>query len=162
MNQSYLLSSVEARRLWECVMDPPAVHLLWSSLVALVCDLFSVERTNLFLVIPEKKQLRSRAASEFSWDIELPWHEGIAGKVFQEKAPLLINDIPNSEFGHFFNRDPKSFQTRQILTVPVFRDGDDRQGLVAIIQLVNKIEGEFNAEDLEALKYWSRLQRVDF
>lgn len=156
MNHIFLLSSAEARRLWECLLDPPAVHLLWDDLVTLLSDLFGVERTNLFLVVPEQGQLRSRAASEFQWDIVLPWNEGIAGKVYQEKKSLLINDIPPSEFGHYFNRDPKGFQTRSMLTVPVFRDGDENEPIVMVIQLVNKIEGGFTEEDLEALKYWSR------
>lgn len=137
-------------------MDPPALHVLWEELVVLLSDLFGVERTNLFLVIPEKEQLRSRAASQFEWDIELPWNEGIAGRVYQEGQPLSINNIPDSEFGHYFNKDPKGFRTRSMLTVPVHRDGDESEAIVAIIQLVNKIEGDFTSEDLEALKYWSR------
>ncbi len=156
MNHIFLLSSAEARRLWECLMDPPPVHVLWSDLTTLLCDLFDVERTNLFLVIPEKEQLRSRAASQFQWDIELPWNTGIAGHVFQNKTPLLINNIPASEYGHHFNKDPQGFQTQSMLTVPVHRDGDEQQAIVAVIQLVNKHGSEFSSEDLEAMKYWSR------
>lgn len=150
------LSSAEARRLWEALIDPPAVHILWENLVELLSDLFDVERTNLFLVIPEKQQLRTRAASRFTWDIVLPWHEGIAGKVYQSKQPSLINDIPGSEFGHYFNRDPKGFRTHSMLTVPVYRDGDEHQPPVAIIQLVNRTDGFFGESELEALKYWAR------
>lgn len=156
MDHIFLLSSAEARRLWECLLDPPAVHILWEDLVTLLSDLFSVERTSLFLVIPEKQQLRSRAASKFEWDIELPWDQGIAGKVYQEREPLLINDVENSDFGHYFNLDTTKFKTRSMLTVPVFRDGDENQPIVAIAQLVNKIDVDFTDEDLEALKYWSR------
>ncbi len=137
-------------------MDPPAVHLLWDSLVTLLCDLFSVERTNLFLAVPEQQLLRSRAASSFTWDIELPWDVGVAGRVYQEKTPLLLNDVPNSEFGHYFNKDPKGFQTQSMLTVPVYREGDEQQPIVAIIQLVNKIDGDFSEQEMEALRYWSR------
>ncbi len=156
MNHIFLLSSAEARRLWECLMDPPAVHILWDDLATLLCDLFEVERTNLFLVIPEQEQLRSRAASQFTWDIELPWDEGIAGSVYQTKTPLLINDIPESEYGHYFNRNPEGFKTRSMLTVPVFREGDENQPIVALVQLVNKIDKDFSQEDLEAIKYWCR------
>lgn len=156
MNHIFLLSSAEARRLWEHLLDPPPVHILWEDLVTLLSDLFSVERTNLFLVVPEKKQLRSRVASQFEWDIELPWDKGIAGRVYQTRKPLLINDITHSEFGHFFNKDPKGFQTRSMLTVPIFQDGDEHQPIVALVQLVNRIGGEFVQEDLDALKYWAR------
>ncbi len=137
-------------------MDPPAVHILWDNLTDLLCDLFGVERANLFLVIPEKQQLRTRAASQFEWDVVLAWEDGVAGHVYQNGAVSLINDIPNSEYSHHFNRDPEGYATRSMVTVPVFRDGDENQSIVALIQLVNKIGSPFDESDLEALRYWAR------
>lgn len=82
-------------------------------------------------------------------EIRIPVTCGIAGEVARTKRPLIVNDVKNDS--RFFPGVDiaTQFSTRNILAVPLI----DRQRLVGVIEMVNKIGGEsFTHEDLRFLE----------
>lgn len=80
--------------------------------------------------------------------IRLKLGEGIAGWVAKERKQVIINDVQNDP--RFFRKaDQKSgFVTRSMICIPVMR----REKLIGVLQVLNKIDGEFNEYDAELLK----------
>ncbi|HOV32890.1 MAG TPA: ATP-binding protein [Candidatus Hydrogenedens sp.] len=82
-------------------------------------------------------------------EIRLPINCGIAGEVARTKKPIIVNDVKNDP--HFFAGvdSATQFSTRNILAVPMI----DRQRLIGVIEMVNKIESDsFSHEDLRFLE----------
>ncbi len=82
-------------------------------------------------------------------EIRIPITCGIAGEVARTKKPLIVNDVKNDS--RFFSGVDivTQFSTRNILAVPLI----DRQRLVGVIEMVNKINDEpFTHEDLRFLE----------
>jgi class 3 adenylate cyclase/putative methionine-R-sulfoxide reductase with GAF domain len=81
-------------------------------------------------------------------EIRIPSNYGVAGWVFQNNMPLIINDAYNDP--RFYSEvDKKSgFRTKNILCVPLF----NRKGqCIGSLQTLNKISGDFTDEDTELL-----------
>ena len=81
-------------------------------------------------------------------EIRIPSNYGVAGWVFQNNVPLIINDAYNDP--RFYSEvDKKSgFRTKNILCVPLF----NRKGqCIGSLQTLNKIPGDFTDEDKELL-----------
>ncbi|MCD4716084.1 MAG: GAF domain-containing protein, partial [Desulfobacterales bacterium] len=81
-------------------------------------------------------------------EIRIPSNYGVAGWVFQNNVPFIINDAYNDP--RFYSEvDKKSgFRTKNILCVPLF----NRKGqCIGSLQTLNKIPGDFTDEDKELL-----------
>jgi GAF domain-containing protein len=75
--------------------------------------------------------------------IRLQKGEGIAGHVFNQGAPVIVNDAQqNSHFLPIVDRET-GFTTRSILSIPLIAQGQ----VIGVIELLNKIEGTFNEAD---------------
>ncbi len=82
-------------------------------------------------------------------EIRIPITCGIAGEVARTKKPIVVNDVKKDS--RFFPGVDMATQysTRNILAVPLI----DRQRLVGVIEMVNKIGNEsFTHEDLRFLE----------
>ncbi|NER37121.1 MAG: GAF domain-containing protein [Oscillatoria sp. SIO1A7] len=113
-------------------------------------ELLGADRTTIFLLDDEKNELWSIVAKgdgEGSLEIRIPADKGIAGEVATEKK--VIN-IPFD----FFD-DPRSAQSKKtykktgyrtytMLCLPLV---DDNGGLVAVVQLMNKLKKTHEPED---------------
>jgi GAF domain-containing protein len=127
---------------------------------ATVSDILKADRTTIFLLNDDKTELWSLVAQgegdEFL-DIQVRVGEGVAGQVAAAKQ---IIHIPDNVYG-----DPRSqlvkefdkkyhYQTNNILAFPIL---DDEGELVAVIQLLNKLQQPgnshkgFTALDIERL-----------
>ncbi len=78
----------------------------------------------------------------------IPPGQGISGWVFQNGQPLLVPDVRQDaryypEIDHY-----TGFHTRSILCVPLKVRGES----FGVIELVNKISGEFTADDLHLVE----------
>jgi diguanylate cyclase (GGDEF)-like protein len=84
-------------------------------------------------------------------DMNLKMGEGIAGTVWSDGTPMIINDAKNDP--RFTDKvDKKSnTQTNSLIAVPLTYKGE----IIGVIEAINKTDGNFNAFDLEMLQYIS-------
>jgi len=82
-------------------------------------------------------------------EIRLPINCGIAGEVARTRKPIIVNDAKNDPRFFAGVDSATQFSTRNILAVPMI----DRQRLVGVIEMVNKIGSDsFSHEDLRFLE----------
>ncbi|MFH0977306.1 MAG: sensor domain-containing diguanylate cyclase [Spirochaetota bacterium] len=84
-------------------------------------------------------------------DLNLKMGEGIAGTVWNNGTPMIINDAKNDP--RFTDKvDKKSNnQTNSLIAVPLTYKGE----IIGVIEAINKYDGDFNSFDLEMLQYIS-------
>lgn len=136
------------------------LYAVLREVTATVRDLLGADRTTIFLLNDERTELWSLVAQgegdEFL-DIQVPVGEGIAGQVAASKQIIHIADNvyddPRSELVQEFDKK-YNYYTKNILAFPIL---DDRQELISVIQLLNKLEQPgnshkgFTGKDLERL-----------
>lgn len=115
-------------------------------------DVIGVETGSLFLADEESGELIFRIVlGEQASDIlsrRVPPGKGIAGWVFQHGHPLLVPDV-NEDHRYYPEVDRHTgFHTRSTLCVPLQVRGET----LGVVELVNKISGEFTDDDLRLLE----------
>ena len=107
------------------------------------------EKCSVFIFDEKNNELWSRVSTDLEAnEIRFPAHRGIAGWVFQNQEPLIINDAyKDSRF--YPGVDQKThFKTRNILCVPLV----NRKGMcIGTLQIINKTAGDFTPGDEELL-----------
>ncbi len=117
-----------------------------------------IEQTNQFMNTEQGSVFMFDAKNDELWslvstdleknEIRIPRSYGIAGWVFQNKTPLIINDA-YSDPRFFSEVDKKTgFRTQNILCIPLI---NRKKECLGVIQTLNKKAGEFDEEDLELL-----------
>ncbi len=118
-------------------------------IMAKVCELMEAERSTLYLVTEDGRQLWSKVSQGGERvEIRLEVGEGIAGWVAQTRE---IVNIPDAYADQRFQPavDLKSgYRTRSILSVPML---GALGGLVGVLQVLNKQDGPFQRSDEELL-----------
>ena len=132
------------------VSDTLSLDTLLFRMVEIITDVTNSERSTIFLNDPETCELFSRVAQgDLTTEIRFPSHLGIAGEVFTTGRPVIIQDAyQDSRFNPEVDRQT-GFRTRNILCAPV-RTVD--RGIVGVAQVLNKVGGDFNNEDLSMLE----------
>jgi len=107
------------------------------------------ERCSVFLFDPKKNQLWSRVSTDLrNNEVRFSADQGIAGWVFQNREPLQVDDAYKDR--RFYREVDRltNFKTKNILCLPLInRHGD----CIGTLQIINKIAGSFNENDLELL-----------
>jgi diguanylate cyclase (GGDEF)-like protein len=118
--------------------------------------LLGCERSSILLVNTVLNQLNFAILSkdeegDILKDTSLKMGEGIAGTVWQNGLPILINDAQNDP--RFSNRADKKvrIKTRSIIAVPLTVNGE----IIGVIEAVNKTGGGFSDFDLQVLQFIS-------
>jgi adenylate cyclase len=126
-----------------------SLDTLLDRIVIIATELTSAERGTLFLNDPDSNELFSKVAmGDLRHEIRVPNSAGIAGLVYTSGQPVIIPDAyADSRFDQEVDRRT-GFQTRQILCAPVRTAS---QEVIGVIQLLNRREGVFGAEDLALL-----------
>lgn len=132
-------------------------HAALMQLMLTVRDLFGVEAGTLYRF--------ERAASHLIFEVvigphqealyqqRLPIDRGLAGWVVRNGEPLLIPDVRRDpRFEGMFDHQ-SGFQTRSVLCVPLVVGGQ----VWGVIQLINKLNGDFNERDLLILRILATL-----
>ena len=113
-------------------------------------QIMGTERSSVFLYDEKTAELWSLVATGMKKnEIRIPSDFGIAGKVFQSKAPLIINDAYHDP--RFYSEvDKKSgFITKNIICIPLInREGNS----IGSLQALNKNSGDFTHKDIELLE----------
>jgi sigma-B regulation protein RsbU (phosphoserine phosphatase) len=131
------------------------LNSLLNKIAAKIRSCLDCEEASIFLYDPQKEELYFETATGEKQDvlkkIVLEKGEGIAGWIARQEQPLIINDCAaDARFTSKADRKT-DFKTRSIAGVPV-RLGNK---LLGVLEAVNKINGEFDVDDREALEYIS-------
>ena len=122
---------------------------LFELIINQINQFMRTERCSVFLYDDKKDQLWSLVSTELKRnEIRIPTSYGVAGWVFQNKAPLIIND-PYQDSRFLPDVDKKTgFRTRNILCIPLI---NRKQECIGTLQILNKKERGFNDQDLGLL-----------
>ena len=133
-----LNSTLELNRLLQFIMDSTA-------------DLVDSEGASILLVDENTKDLFFAAATGTNPDelrrIPVPMEGSIAGTVFKEDRPLIINEVAQDP-RHFQQVEEKTkLKTRSLAAVPMRM----RDEVIGVLEAINKRNGAFEKRDLETL-----------
>ena len=125
------------------------MDVLFDLIMSRTRQFMGTERCSVFLYDAKKNQLWSRVSTDLRHnEVRFSADQGIAGWVFQNREPLRIDDAyTDSRFYPEVDR-MTHFKTRNILCLPLInRHGE----CIGTLQIINKISGSFNEDDLELL-----------
>lgn len=128
------------------------VDALLSEISSAVERITGSEAASILLLDAAKKQLTFRAATgEKGSTVKrfyIPLGTGVAGWVAENNQAVIVNDVKNDR--RFTGHIDKSsgFSTRAILAIPLVADGQ----LVGVCEALNKINGDYTAEDQRLLE----------
>ncbi len=133
-----LNSTLELNRLLQFIMDSTA-------------DLVDSEGASILLVDENTKDLFFAAATgtnpEELRKIPVPMEGSIAGTVFKEDRPLIINEVAQDP-RHFQQVEEKTkLSTRSLAAVPMRM----RDEVIGVLEAINKRNGAFEKRDLDTL-----------
>jgi len=109
------------------------------------------EQASILLFDEQKNELHFQAATNLK---EIPGLLGmavpsgsIAGWVAENRQPVILSDAHKDE--RFYRETEKitAYQTRSLIAVPLI----SRQKLIGVLEVLNKIEGEFTIYDQDTL-----------
>jgi putative methionine-R-sulfoxide reductase with GAF domain len=132
-------------------------HAAIVKLMITIRDLFGVEAGTLYRLDRATQQLVFEVVlgphQEALYQQRLPVDRGLAGWVVRNSEPLLIPDVRRDQrFEGMFDHQ-NGFQTRSVLCVPLVTMGEVR----GVLQLINKLQGEFDERDLQLLRIMAAL-----
>ena len=113
--------------------------------------ILDVERCSIFLADEEQQHLCSFVAADMESDqIRFSTDQGIAGWVFCNRTPQIVNNAYAD--ARFYREVDKAtgFRTANILCVPLV---SHRRNCIGTMQVLNKKGGDFTAEDADILTY---------
>ena len=112
--------------------------------------LLDVERASIIFHDPEKDELYFPAVAAEGYEaatwlsqFRFPANCGIAGWVLSEGEPALVHDVNVDKRFHGKMDENTGFVTKSILCVPLH----GKQGIIGVIEAVNKKSGEFSEDD---------------
>lgn len=128
---------------------------LLSLIMRSIKEVMESEASSLMLLDEETNELYFSSVaggSDKIKEIRIPADQGIAGRVCTTGKPLIVNDVANSEF-HLKKVDKKtSFQTRQLLCVPL----DVQKKRIGVLQALNKNgNADYSPEDLKLFEVFA-------
>ncbi len=114
-------------------------------------EILACETASLMIYDEEREELHFTAAAEDQDSlakIPVPLDSSIAGIIFTENRPLIINDLANDP-RHFSKvGEEVQFQGRNLIGVPM----RIRDKVTGVLEGMNKIEGHFNNDDVYLLE----------
>jgi len=126
-------------------------EMLYDAIVDLSVHLIGAERGSLMLIEGGASYLTVKAARGINKlllkEIRIKPGEGIAGKVFNEGAPLIVDDIESNE--KFFLKRRPNYKTSSFISIPL-KAGEKTIG---VFNISDKVTGEiFSEEDMAILQ----------
>jgi len=138
---------VEASKILNSTLDLPE---LLGLILKMARENTGADRGSLFLVDHERKEIWSLLAHGLEQkEIRLPMGKGIAGSVAETGEVVNLADAyTDARFDRDFDQR-FGYRTRSLLCLPV-KDRDDKT--VGVLQLLNKRDANFDAEDVDFLQ----------
>lgn len=123
---------------------------LIASILTVARKELNVERGTVYFVDHARGFLWSKVASGLDGsEIRLPIGQGVAGTVAATGETIILHDAYNDPRFDRSIDTRTGFQTRSVLCVPM---KNQLGKVVGVLQLLNKIEADFNAQDLSFLQ----------
>lgn len=140
---TYIANSLEKEEVLKRILNQTKILLRCESSSILLVDR-GLKRLNFAVLSKDEEEGILK-------DTGLRMGEGIAGTVWQNGIPVIINDAQNDP--RFSNRADKMANTvtRSIIAVPLTVNGE----IIGVIEAINKIGGKFYAFDLRMLQFIS-------
>jgi len=121
-------------------------------------QLMDSERSSIFLFDPLKQQLTSFSSQDLEKkEIRMTKSTGVAGWVFENHMPAIINNAYNDSRFYRGVDDVTGFRTRNLICTPMI---DCKGHCLGTLQSLNKKGGKFTTDDLELLDLTARLVAV--
>ncbi|MGH1387221.1 GAF domain-containing protein [Kordia sp.] len=114
------------------------------------------DRSSLFLVDEETGELWTVFAKGLENQI-VRTKTGIVAEVAKSKQALIVNDPYNHPHFNASVDKKTKYLTKSILSVPVFNSKND---VLGVIQVINKLENNFNLDDLDILTGFASQIRI--
>lgn len=130
------------------------------TIMSRVRDVLKCEASSVILYDEAKDSLvfygASGAGAKFVKGLSIPSDKGIAGWVFKNRKPVMVEDVEKDK--RFYQEVDRitSIKTRSIVCVPV----EKRQRAFGVLEGINKIDGNFTRKDQEMLMAISRLAGI--
>ncbi len=116
------------------------------------------ERSSIFLFQHWNQQLSIFSSLDLDkHEIEIPKSCGVAGWVFVNREPAIVNDAYADNRFHKEVDEMTGFQTRNLICTPLL---DTRDHCLGTLQSLNKQAGKFTNDDLELLNLASGMVAV--
>jgi len=148
------LAPMQARRLLDLCVALNTVHdpdALLQLIIETATDILDCEAASLLLYDDETGRLRFEAATGLHSDalaeIYVPLDRSIAGTIFRENRPLLIDDAERDERHFKGASEATGLRTQVLLGVPMRIDGTP----VGVLEALNPRRGAFTEADIETL-----------
>jgi len=107
------------------------------------------ERCSIFIVDNEEKILWTKLSNGIG-RIVIGVDSGIVGYSYMKKEGQIVNK-PYEDERFLTSIDKKSgFVTKNMLSIPIF---NSKREVMGVMQLLNKLEGDFNEKDLDTLTF---------
>jgi adenylate cyclase len=121
-----------------------------TTLVNLTISTLGCERGSIFLYDHASDELYSFVAQgNLQHEIRILKNKGLVGWAFTHDEALIVPDVYRDERFHSNIDQHTGFQTRNVLCVPL---KDINSQLIGVSQMLNKIEGDFNDNDVELVR----------
>lgn len=124
-------------------------------IVGRLVDLLGVESASVLLVDEARGELFFRDVADAGGgavsrlrEIRFPKDRGIAGDVIRTGEPAIVNDVESDPRFYRGVDTEAQFKTRSLLEVPL-RIGDQ---IIGILNAVNKVQGQFDQDDLRLVQ----------
>ncbi len=112
-------------------------------------QVMNTEKASVFLIDSAGEQLWSMVSTDLGKDeVRIPKDRGVAGWVFQNRSPLIINDAYSDPRFNPEVDKKTGFKTRNILSIPLI---NREKECIGTLQALNKKTGDFNEDDQEFL-----------
>ncbi len=129
-------------------LDPRNVYRL---VVQKINEYFRVEAGSLLLLDQQTDELvfvmTLEAGAEKLANVRVPPGQGLVGEAIRTRKPLIVADAQSDPRFYKKVSEDVGFVTRSVLCVPMFVKGRE----IGVIQLLNKVDGEFTEEDAARL-----------
>jgi signal transduction protein with GAF and PtsI domain len=113
--------------------------------------LLDAHRCSIFIVDADNKILWTKHSDGIE-RIVVALDSGIVGETYESAEPQVVNspyDDPRFLSGIY---KKSAYTIKNIITVPIF---DSKREVIGVIQLLNKIRGDYNDKDLEVLTFFA-------
>ena len=118
-------------------------------LIEMAREHINADRGTIFINDPVTNELYSRVAQgNLSREIRIMNNSGLAGASFTSNEALLIHDVHKDPRFNESVDQQTGYRTKNMICVPIH---NSRHELIGVVQLLNKITGRFNKQDLEFL-----------
>lgn len=137
-------------RIGQVITSEMERDLLFEVIMAQTNEAIGTERSTVFLHDARKKQLWSLVATGMERkEIRIPEDYGVAGWVFQNRTPVIVNNA--YEDPRFYAEVDRlsGFRTRNILAIPLI---SRRGACMGVLQALNRASRAFSEEDRELME----------